>query len=368
MAIHRRPRFSFLIHPRSVTDFDRIPAFRVLKRYSASDAEFVEKTRAQTPLFLGEVNFGVTPFYGELIGVSRLPEDLVGAAGASYVADAAAVAVARGAPVIGLGALTAPATGGGMRLLRRLPPGVTLTNGNGFTAAVVRENVHEALASFRFGARRPVVGILGCTGSVGTPAARLLADDGLDLILVGRSRTRVAHKFSDIPNAVFADGLDALAEADVTVILTSDPSAAVSPQHVGAGSIVIDCAQPANVSPQAADDFQRRGVRVYEGGAVRIPGYSTSVDLGFDDPRDTFACLAETYLFARHGLCDPSTGAPSVAHSRRMARMAADAGIAICPLRQVSRPKANSASSEVGLHRATTAALGEEREQAGIVA
>lgn len=257
----------------------------------------------------------------------RMPEEMTSLRATEAIVEGVELALRRGASVIGLGALTAPATAGGLRLLRHLPKGVTLTNGNAYTAAVVRHNVVEASATLALD-QQARIAIVGCTGSVGTLASHLLAEAGFELILVGRSVKRVQHQLGSLKGqAIFAEDLDAVREADVAVLLTSDPSAQLAPEQVRAGAVVIDCAQPPNIPASAYKEFRRRGITVAEGGIVRIPQYVCTMDFGLLDPTDTFACLAETYLFAREGIREHSVGRPSAELAHRLERAAQRHGV-----------------------------------------
>ena len=68
------------------------------------------------------------------------------------------------------------------------------------------------------------------------------------------------------------------------------------------------------------------------GGRVRIPGYHSTYDFGLEDSADTFACLAETYLFAREGIWEHSVGAPQPEFARRLERAASRHGVQPCCL------------------------------------
>ena len=245
------PWFSFLLHPRDVDDLDRCAASSFLRRYSATDNEYIKKVCMLPPQVIGEISFLHSPIHGELISVARLPEDMTKVGAKSEIVEALRIAVARGARSIGLGGLTGPATAGGMRLLGHLPNGVTLTNGNAFTAFVARANVNQARNAL--GSRRNVrVALIGCTGSVGVPLTHLLKSAGYKLILIGRTTRRVTHKFSNLPKgAVFSDQLSAAKDAEIVVLLTNDPSAKLKVDDVAKGAIIIDCAQPANVPSSA---------------------------------------------------------------------------------------------------------------------
>ena len=331
------PAFVFLTHLRDDDDLHRIGASSFLRRYSDGEDDFRRKMCSLPPLVAGEISFGFGPVRGEVVVVMRMPEELLAPRGARSVIEGLEVALARGAPVIGLGALIAPATAGGARLLRHLPDGVTLTNTNAYTAVVVRANVHEAAAALGLGPRAQVA-VIGCTGSVGVPASRLLAADGFRLVLVGRTVERVRRHLGDLEGgARVAAGLDSAQGSDVVVLLTSDPSARLTPEHVTPGTVVIDFAQPANVVPAARAEFERRGVTVVEGGIVRVPDYWCSVDLGLADPADTTACVAEAYLFAREGIQAHSVGRPTPELARRLERAALRHGVRPQPLRAVAR-------------------------------
>jgi predicted amino acid dehydrogenase len=326
------PWFAFVIHPRDVPDLLAMPGASLVRDPAETDIEFVARAGRSPPMLVCDVVLTGQAAHGELIGIGRLPEAMLTPDGHRAVAAAVALAAHRGAPVVGLGALTAPATAGGRALLQHLPRGVTLTNGNGFTAAVVRENVHEACAWS--GASDPRVALLGATGSVGSALAQLLAEDGLEPILVGTSVARVERLLASALalGATAAEGLDALVDADVVVLLTSDRSAVMSPQLVRPGAVVIDVAQPPNVRDTERAAFAARETPVVRGGIVRIAGYACRQDFALPSPSDTFACLAETYLLGCSGLREHAVGQPTADYARELSRLAQRHGVTVRPL------------------------------------
>ncbi len=327
------PWFAFLIHPRDMSDLLRWKGARLLRQYSASDEDFVRKATSMPPVMGGEVLFGFGALRGELVGVMRMPEQMVGLHGRTSVTEAVRFAADRCARVVGLGALTAPVTSAGRALLRTVPDGVTITTGNAYTAAVCRHNVVTAAAALNLG--RPArVAVLGATGSVGVPASHLLVKEGFEVTVIGRNLGRVRAALGDLAGeAVFAEGLDDLSHADILVVLTSAAEALLTTAHVAAGAIVIDVTQPANIPERTYAEFASRGIRVVPGGLVRIPGYRTTYDLALGDSAVTFACLAETYLMAREGIRDHSVGPPPVELALRMERIAARHGVTPVPLK-----------------------------------
>jgi predicted amino acid dehydrogenase len=235
--------------------------------------------------------------------------------------------------VVGLGALTSPATAGGLTLVRDLPPNITVTSGNALTAAIVRSNVLAASRCLCGSNTRSVrVAIVGCTGSVGSAATRLLASDGFELILIGRNQQRAEREFPDICKATCSGDISRVRDADILVVLTNDLAARITSDLPREHSIVIDCAQPLNIPPASYSEFRQRGIAVVEGGIVRIPDYSCTDDFGFPCRTETFACLAETYLFARCAIREHSIGRCKAEDALRMERLAARFGILPRPL------------------------------------
>lgn len=264
------------------------------------------------------------------------------ARGAVRVARAVDHAVRHGARLVGLGALTAPVTAGGLTFRHRTDVGVT--NGNAFTAAVVDRQVRDVLA----GLVGPVggrVAVVGATGSVGSAVVRSLARDRAveQLLLVARGAGRreclAADVASRVPTATAAS-VDAVAAADVVVLLTSSVDSLLRPQHLRPGAVVIDATQPRNTSDELLTT--RPDVTVLDGGIVAVPGLRLSAPvLGLPRGR-SFACLAETVLLALAGhrghfsLGNP--GLEVVDRARELAGAMAHLGFTPAPPTSFGRP------------------------------
>ncbi len=326
------PWFSFIVHPRTFDDLHDFAGSSIIAEHSSSEAEFRAKVLSLPPTVVGEMIFGFSPIRGELISISRMPNQVMHLSGQRAIVEAVKLAASRGSQVVGLGALTAPATHGGLSLLDGLPKGLTVTTGNALTAAVARQNVMEAIAALNRQIS-PRVAVVGCTGSVGVAASRLLAQAGLDLVLVGRSAHRVEAELPDLVQRfeVSRDGLGT-ARCDIVLLLTGDRTARLTPELVKPGAVVIDFAQPANIERAAYAAFASRGVRVVQGGIVKIPNYYCTAELGLPDRRHSFACLAETYLFAREGIREHSVGRASTEIALHLEKVAARHGVTARPL------------------------------------
>ncbi|MEU8181094.1 NAD(P)-binding domain-containing protein [Micromonospora sp. NPDC049044] len=322
-----RPWFSFLVHPRDIRDLDTIRAASLLRRYSDTEQEYVAKACTLPPLVLGDVRVRGEQVLGEVVCAVRMPEQMMLAEGMTAVVESALLAVQRGTALIGLGALTAPAMGGGTRLLRHLPAQVKVTNGNGYTAAVTRDNVREAIDYLGLGGR-PRVAVVGSTGSVGGAASRLLAEEDIDLVLLGRTEQRVRHLLGDLEGrATLTADLDVVKTADVVVTLTHDRTAELTPERLTPDTVVIDVAAPYNIAPSRRPEFAQAGIAVVKGGLAHIPGFRCVHDFDLPAAEDTFACLAETYLMAREGLFENSVGRPTADYARRMSELATRYGV-----------------------------------------
>ncbi|MGN9913957.1 hypothetical protein ACTMTJ_41145 [Phytohabitans sp. LJ34] len=326
------PGFVFLAHPRDAQDLHHVRGSSVVAQHSATEEEFQEKMLSLPPTITGEVTFGFDVLRGEFLVVLCLPDTILYSQGREQIDQAVQVAQSRGARVIGLGALTAPATRGGLTLVPKLPRGMTVTTGNAYTAAVARRNVVEASEVLATG-EGATVAVVGCTGSVGVAASRLLDREGFRLVLVGRSQTRVRKELADlVPRATVSGSIADVGQADIILLLTGDPSAYVTPDLVKPGAIVLDLAHPLNIQKEDYPRFEQRDVRVAQGGLVNIPGYHLTTDLRLPDRHSALACLAETYLFAKEGITEHSVGQASVDFAIEMEAVAARHGVRTRPL------------------------------------
>lgn len=326
------PAFIFFIHPRDIADLYNAPGATLIRDHSATEEEFRDKMLTMPPTVSGEVTFGFSPVRGETLVVFRMPDQIMYSGGRAQIEDAVRVALARGARVIGLGALTAPATRGGQTLLPLLPRGVTLTTGNAYTAAVARRNVDDVSHALGLGTDATVA-VVGCTGSVGVCAARLLDRRGYRLTLVGRSVTRVRKELPDLlERATVSGSIDDVRDCDIVLLLTGDPAAHIPPALPKPGAVVLDLAHPVNVQQSLYPLFVERGVQVLQGGLVRIPDYHCAQEMRLPDRRCALACLTETYLFAKAGITTHSVGQASVSTALMLEDVAAQFGVAPWPL------------------------------------
>jgi predicted amino acid dehydrogenase len=249
---------------------------------------------------------------------------------------------ALGCDVVGLGALTATVTAGGVSLRGRDNIGVT--NGNAFTAAIVDDQARMLLEHVgRLGSAH--VAIVGATGSVGSAVTRLLARDRAvgRLTVVARSVGRLEALATEVGPQVpttAATSIDAVADADLVILLTASADALLQPQHLHDGAVVLDATQPRNTSPHLLT--ARPDVLVIDGGVVEIPTLRlVGGNIGLPDGR-AYACFAETALLALSGHRGHfSIGVPTlelVDHTRFLAARQAHLGFRAAAPTSFGRP------------------------------
>ncbi len=296
-------RFAFTVHPRARLGQDLARVWRPLGRVPDPVFDTALRRLSLPPVAMAAIHIG-----GEQVGhVVLVPfgaRHLLSSPGEGRARVHRAVDKARalGCDVVGLGALTATVTAGGASLRDRDDIGVT--NGNAFTAAVVEDQARRLLAEVIDPKVDPRVAVVGATGSVGTAVTRLLARDPAfgRLTLVARTAGRLealgAEAGRRVPT-VTSTSMDAVAAADLVILLTASADALVQPEHLARGAVVLDATQPRNTSPTLTTT--RPDVLVVDGGVVDIPSLRlVGGNIGLPDGR-AYACFAETAMLALSG-------------------------------------------------------------------
>ncbi len=245
-----------------------------------------------------------------------------------------------GARILGLGAFTAVIGDAGVTVAKGLR--IPVTTGNSYTVAVALQALREAAERMGIPLPEATAAVVGAAGAIGRVAARLLAREVPRVILAGRRAERLEAirplVEAEGARAQVAEGLEALREADLILVVSSSPVAIIGPEHLKPGAVVCDVAQPRNVSPAVA--ARRDDVLVIDGGIVEVPG---EVDFGFDfglPPRMAYACMAETITLALEGRYEPySLGRRlSIERVEEIARLAERHGFRLAGLMSFGRP------------------------------
>lgn len=212
------------------------------------------------------------------------------------------LAVQMGADIVGLGAFISPVTMGG-RLVAD-DTRISVTNGNAYTAVITWKRVNQLIRKCE--SKKPVVALVGATGSVGSLVAKLLVkhNDTAEYLLVARNKRKLNNLAlhlmelnEDTRVSISTDMADVKC-ADIVVLLTSAPDALLQSEHLKHGAVVLDDTLPRNTDASLLK--KRPDLVIIDGGLVSVPHIKFSNGIGLP-PGVSFACLAETILLARFG-------------------------------------------------------------------
>ncbi|GAA2158833.1 putative amino acid dehydrogenase [Humibacillus xanthopallidus] len=336
-------RFAFTVHPRARLSEDLARVWSPLGRVPERAYDTALRRLPVPPVAMAAIHIGGSQV-GHVVLVPYGARHLLAQPGEGRDRVHRAVDKARGlgCGTVGLGALTATVTGGGVSLRGRTDIGVT--NGNAFTAAIVDDQARRLLEHLgRLGGAH--VAVVGATGSVGSAVTRLLARDRAAgrLTVVARSAGRLEALAAEVGRrvpTVAATSIDAVSGADLVILLTASADALLQPQHLREGAVVLDATQPRNTSPDLL--AARPDVLVIDGGVVEIPSLRlVGGNIGLPDGR-AYACFAETALLALSGHRGHfSIGNPSlelVDETRHLARGLAHLGFHAAEPTSFGRP------------------------------
>lgn len=207
-----------------------------------------------------------------------------------------------GAQILGLGAYTSVVGDAGITIAGALD--VPVTTGDSFTVSVAVQAVGAAAEAMGIPLASARAAVVGATGAIGRVCAELLAGQVGSLLLIGRHEDRLAELCDRLRPRAQAElsvstRMDALADSQLIVTVTSALHDVIRPENLRPGSVVCDVARPRDVSAMVA--AVRDDILVFDGGMVDVPG---SVDFHFNfgfPPRKAYACMAETMILALEG-------------------------------------------------------------------
>jgi fatty aldehyde-generating acyl-ACP reductase len=321
-----RSRFAFLIHPRTNIAEDLASVHPLLGKVPN---DWYEKALAKLPVKPWVQNQIIATDTGEILGecivVPLTPAQLLGRDRKLVelrMNQAIELAKSRGAELIGLGALTAPAMSGGRKLAKREDVGVT--NGNAFTASATVEAIQRMAASLE---HKPRIALVGATGSVGAAVTKTLAafDTAESYVLIGRNQKKLNEllEICGSERSITSQDMAACVDADIVVLMTSATDTLLKSEHLKQNAIVIDDTQPRNTTPEML--AERPDVVLIDGGLVATEGLNRKGRTIGLPANISFACLAETALLALSGHKGHGViGDPSLEQVQRMRSIADD--------------------------------------------
>jgi len=125
--------------------------------------------------------------------------------------------------------------------------------------------------------------------------------------------------------------LDQVPKADVVIAMTNNPYILLTAAHLKAGAIVIDAAQPKNVSEDVP--LQRPDVLVIESAVVRTPNIDVHFDLDVG-AEEALGCLSETMILTAIGWTGHySLGKADPTQAAHITAMGRSLGFRLAPFR-----------------------------------
>lgn len=247
-----------------------------------------------------------SPIDGLIIGIPMTARQLLErrSLATERIIQAVVLAKKMGARYVGLGAMTASLSRGGKDIVENIEE-VYVTTGRTFTVKNIVDYVEYVTQKFGLNKETVSISIVGAAGGIGSGVAVDLARKKfknfllIDLerklshlekhieVLEGHSdnlKVRVSHKVNDVGSST------------IIIAATSSPEIVIRSEDVNSGSIIINDAQPSDVSPDILKN--RPDVLVIEGGVLSAPGINCHFNMGLAKKDDVFSCLAETLLLA----------------------------------------------------------------------
>ncbi|WP_288392427.1 aminotransferase class III-fold pyridoxal phosphate-dependent enzyme [uncultured Herbaspirillum sp.] len=210
----------------------------------------------------------------------------------------------RGALLVGLGGFTGIVGNRGLQTLEQT--GIPVTTGNSLTAYAAFHNMLDAMAYLGVSPAGKRVVVAGYPGSIALVVARLLGQQGCELVLLHRgSEQQGQEALRYLPEnlrhrAIITNSIDqSYGEVQFYVAATSS-GGVIDPYRLAPGSVVVDAALPKDVMPYhgGRDDILLiDGGLICAGPGVKFGGES----LGLSPKKFLNGCLAETMILGLEG-------------------------------------------------------------------
>ncbi len=298
-------RYAFLIHPRDLKDvYKKLPFLKWTgDRFSKWFLTKMWPVTVSKITGLQDLNGETVPGY--IISIPITAEQMLSdrKLAENKILDAVNLAKNKNCKIIGLGGLTSSLTAGG-EFLKNKTEGVYITTGHAYTGYNVTRNVFELVQKFNLDKKKMKVAIVGATGSIGSISAQILVKGGFEqflLIDVERKKDRfkdVLNCMEKLNNQVSVNvsyNVSDIKNCDIVVTATNTKEALIQKEFVKSGMIIVDDAQPSDVSE---DVLKMENVFTVEAGVVNTPNINSNFNLGLKNKEDNFCCMAEVLCLA----------------------------------------------------------------------
>ncbi len=302
----KKEGFAFLVHPRDTKDV--IKKYPFLKNFSK---ETIEKILLNFwPVTVSEI-YGVKnkktgkDIKGWTITCPLTADQMLKdrELAKKFIIKTAKLAERKGASLLGLGALTASLTRGGLDIKEHTT--CEITTGKLFTSKIVTDTAINISDELNLNKKEILVSVVGAVGSIGSASAQILAKKGfgnLNLIDLSdkkeniKNLSQVLKEINPEIKTTQSTSLDLLKESDVIIAATNRPDALIRSENLKPGAVVVDDAQPSDVDMDIVKN--RDDVLILEGGAANAPDINPNFKFGLKNKGDIFSCLAEVIILS----------------------------------------------------------------------
>jgi fatty aldehyde-generating acyl-ACP reductase len=278
-------KIGFLVHPRTTADVIRkFPILKFLPRkvFDLVVSIFPIITVSKITGLKNAQNENVEGYVlGILISPEQMTKDRTLAL--KKIISAAKKAKKMGIGIMGLGAMTASFSKGGLDIIDAVK-GIGITTGRAYTTKTVTDYVKHVIHNF------------------GSSCLKILHAWGIkEFVLIDMERKLdTVHEYADgIEQVKISHDIIDIKPCDIVITATSAPETLVTSELVHPGMVIINDAQPSDVSPKVVKE--RDDVLVIEGGVVHTKGVHSNFHMGPRGKDENYCCLAEVLVLAHHG-------------------------------------------------------------------
>lgn len=301
--LHGQKKFAFLVHPRNHLDLKRkFPFLKMFPRFAIDMFAYLAPPVTVSKITGLRSKLG-QPVDGYIVAITMTARQMLKQRDRALrkIIQATKFAKRKGIGVIGFGALTASLTKGGLQVMPEVPD-IGITTGRIYTVKTVTDYAKKCIEDFGFDTTKVEVAIVGAGGSIGSGCFEILNRYGVNkfvLVDLARKHSGIAEAAEKMDcDVVITDDLDAIRQSDIVIAATSSPDVVIQSHHLKPGAIVINDAQPSDISPEIVDT--RKDVLIIEGGVVYTEGIKCNFNLGLAGREDTFCCLGEVLILAHN--------------------------------------------------------------------
>ncbi len=300
----KKSAYAFVVHPRGYGDIlsnikitKFFPKFLVKKVLKLVRPFIVSGISGLKSLDNGE------ELKGLVIGVPLFPKDIIEnrILAKKRIEQAVDLAKKNGASVVGLGGLLGSVSEGGAGLIKR--EGITVTAGRAYTAFVVTEYLYNSINRFGLNKEEIIIAIIGAAGGVGSTVIKVLSKEKFKKIIL-IDLERKLEKVHSLLEKIEKNNTDIyvshkihdVIEADIIITATNAPEAVLKSEDIKTGAIIIDDAQPSDISPEVIKS--RKDIIIIEAGVITAKNIRSGTSFRLANKNEIYCCLGEVMSIA----------------------------------------------------------------------